>query len=73
MQCVILNSKISWIRHIPYVKNNVTKIIDIMFKTRTYPYCTIKRNIKRIARNIYSNVIARNSSLGPYLNIIFPF
>ena len=33
---VILDSKMSWIQHIAYVKNNVSKGIGIMFKARTY-------------------------------------
>ena len=33
---VILDSKMSWIQHIAYVKNKVSKGIGIMFKTRTY-------------------------------------
>ena len=33
---VILDSKMSWIQHISYVKNKVAKGIGIMFKARTY-------------------------------------
>ena len=33
---VILDSKMSWIQHIAYVKNKVSKGIGIMFKARTY-------------------------------------
>ena len=33
---VILDSKMSWIQHIAYVKNKVAKGIGIMFKARTY-------------------------------------
>ena len=33
---VILDSKMSWIQHIAYVKNKVAKWIGIMFKARTY-------------------------------------
>ena len=34
---VILDSKMSWIQHIAYVKNKLAKGIGIMFKARTYP------------------------------------
>ena len=33
---VILDSKMSWIQHIAYVKNKVAKGIGIMFKARSY-------------------------------------
>ena len=33
---VILDSKMSWIQHIPYVRNKVAKGIGIMFNARTY-------------------------------------
>ena len=33
---VILGSKMSWIQHISYVKNNVAKGNGVMFKARTY-------------------------------------
>ena len=33
---VILDSKMSWIQHIAYVKNKVVKGIGVMFKARTY-------------------------------------
>ena len=33
---VILDSKVSWIQHITYVKNKVSKGIDIMYKARKY-------------------------------------
>ena len=33
---VILDSKMSWLQHIAYVKNKVAKGIGIMFKDRTY-------------------------------------
>ena len=33
---VILDSKMSWIQHMAYVKNKVSKWIGIMFKARTY-------------------------------------
>ena len=33
---VILDSEMSWIQHIAYVKNKVAKGIGIMFKARTY-------------------------------------
>ena len=33
---VILDSKMSWIQYIAYVKNKVAKVIGIMFKARSY-------------------------------------
>ena len=47
---VILDSKMSWIQHIAYVKNKVAKGIGIMFKARTYLD-------KRILINFYSAYI----------------
>ena len=33
---VILDNKLSWIQHISYVKNKMSKGIGIMYKTRNY-------------------------------------
>ena len=34
--CVLLDQKVSWIQHISYVKNKISKGMGIMYKARRY-------------------------------------